>query len=181
MANDFTTLCQEILKRKLRIGCPNFEWGTGKRFRSSGKGWSWVEIDVYGENVGFIVCIEFEMHRRRPESNAVKLFELLEGSRGVYPFAGTKILIIHIFSPFYEVGPFFKRSNWCEVIIPDRFNSIDVTYRTFRWNLERFPQVRKACQVLPDSKNDFPPSAQLDEAISTLAKELGRVISKWAT
>ena len=90
MASDFTTSCQEILMKELRIGCPNFEWGTAKRFSSSGKGWSWVEIDIFGESAGLIACIEFEMHRRRPESNAVKLFELLEGSRGVYPFAGNK-------------------------------------------------------------------------------------------
>ncbi|MGA8848988.1 MAG: hypothetical protein WB564_04090 [Dehalococcoidia bacterium] len=181
MASDFTTSCQEILKRELRTTCPDFEWDIEKRFKSSGKGWDSVKIDIYGENAGFVVCIEFEMQRRNPQFNAVKLFQLLEGSRDVHPFAGTKILIIHIFSPFYEVNPFFKQKRGCEVIMPGKFESIDVTYRTFRWNLDGFPEVRKACQVLPDSKNDFPPSAQLDEAISALAKDLGRIIGEWAS
>jgi len=180
MASDFTTSCQEILKRELWTTCPNFEWKIGKRINSSGKVGKWVDIDIYGENTGFVVCIEFEMHRRNARDNAGKLFELLEGPRGVYTFAERKILIIHIFSPFYEVDPHFEEPYWCEQIMPGQFESIDVTYRVLRWNLCRFPKVCTACLRLPTSMNDFPPSAQLDEAISTLAKELGRIISKWA-
>jgi hypothetical protein len=181
VASDFTILCQEMLKKELQIRCPNFEWETGKRIESRGRNWKWVEIDIHGENAGFVVCIEFEMHRRNPQSNAAKLHELLKGLRDVQPFKPREILIIHIFSPFYEVGPFFEQSNWCEVIMPHMFESIGVTYRTCRWELDRFPEVRKACQVLPASKNNFPPSAQLDEAISALAKDPGRIIDEWAS
>jgi hypothetical protein len=180
MAHAFRTLCQEKLQKELQIRCPNLEWETGKRIESSGKNWKRVEIDIYGENAGFVVCVEFEMHRRNSQDNALKLFELLEGSQDIYLWKGKKVLIIHIFSPFYEVDPHRNQLKGCEAIMPKKFESIGVSYQTFRWNLDRFCKVCKACLTLPDSKNHFPPSTELDEAISALAKELRGIIDKWA-
>jgi hypothetical protein len=172
MANPFTTLCQDSLKKKLKSECPYFEWSREKRLTS-------IYVDIYGAKVGSVVCIELEMYRRQPDSNATKLWEFFEGSRDIYPFVGRRILVVHIFSPFYEVGPFFKWSNFCEVMMPEKFKSRNVTYMTFRWNLDRFPKVRKACQVASNSQKDFPPQGQLDMAISTLVKDLGRIIREW--
>ena len=54
-----------------------------------------------------------------------------------------------------------------------------------RYGVPRFldscPSVRKACQVLPESSDHFPPDKELKGAIDELANEMKAHISNWET
>ena len=168
MANEFTTLCIDSLRPKLEESYPNYAWVTERSLNIEN---ARISIDISGENTKSTILIEFEMHRRRPDYNAGKLVKM-EPEK--------ETLIIHIFSPFYEVGTYHKRAKFCEEIMSEQFNKKkNITYRTFRWNLDGLHTVRKACQVLPDSKKEFPSDKDIDEAIIMLTKDLKEIIAKW--
>jgi hypothetical protein len=166
MANEFTTLCIRTLKARMEEECPNYNWDTERRLPVSD---GTASIDICGEDTKSVL-IELEMHRGHPENNAGKLLGM--NRRG-------DLLVLHIFSPYYEVTPRYEQASFCEHVLPGQFSEVGISYKTCRWNLDKFPNVRKACQVLPDSKKDFPPDNEIGEAIEELAKELKQVILQW--
>ena len=167
MADEFTTLCIKSLKEKLEEEFPNYDWCTEQTLKNTE---SRISVDIYGENDRSIIILEFEMYRRRPDNNASKLFDFKE------ILMRKKVIIIHVFSPFYEVKPHYRRAKFCETILPEQFRQRNINYATFRWNLSKFPDVHKKCQN-PDV--DFPPEKDIQKAITTLARALKEIIVKW--
>jgi hypothetical protein len=78
--------------------------------------------------------------------------------------------------PFYEVKPHYRQAKFCEEILPQQFRQRNINYITFRWNLDKLPSVHRKCQN-PDV--NFPPAKDTQKAITTLAKDLKEIISKW--
>ncbi len=169
MADEFTTLCVNSLKARMEE-YRKYTWYTEQSLNDINN--ARMSIDIYGEAPESRIIVEFEMCRRRPDNNAYKLLNL---------GTGKKQLILHIFSPFYEVNPHYKWANFCEKVLPAEFKKANVTYATYRWNLDKLPIVRKACQVLPNSRKEFPPVKDIEDAITTLAKDLKAIISRWET
>ena len=178
MAHRFTIQCLNGLKSRLESDFKSVQWDTEKRFQSTGVAWTWVDVDIYGDNAESVIFIEFEMYRRNPEDNAVKLGELLTQRRNAAPFAQKEILVLHVFSPFYEVDPHLRKSNLCEGVMPVKFRALGATYATCRWRLGQFPEVLKACQSTSNADN-FSHNTQLDQALDMLAKDLGNMIRDW--
>ena len=168
MADEFTTLCIKTLRERIEEECPNYTWVTEKRFEVSG---GTASIDICGENTKSVL-IELEIHRGDPRNNAEKLLRMNRRR---------DVLVLHIFSPYYEVTPHHKFASFCEHILPEQFGKVGISYKTLRWKLDKLPNVRKACQVLPDSRKDFPPHSEIKEAIEELAKDLKQLILEWET
>jgi hypothetical protein len=176
MAHWLTTMCEDELRARLVLECANLRWTVQQALGGVGTPGGRVLVDVYGESDDLVVCIELEMHRHFPGDNAVKLHQLLQANRQTHPFDGKKVFVLQVFSPFYEVGPFFERSNECERMWPGAFRAFDVTYFAFRWNLDEFREIRKICQVLPDLAIDSQHQRQLRRALVLLASDLGDII-----
>jgi hypothetical protein len=95
--HSYTEFCTSELRQCLRAECADFEWASGetniqgKEFRT--------QIDVSGERDNLVILVQFEMHRSNVSSNTLKMAYCLDNDRS---FKGKEILILHVFSPFYE-------------------------------------------------------------------------------
>lgn len=167
MANSFTTLCVDILKTTMERACPGYDWYAEQSVSVDG---ARISVDICAAKGESRVYIEFEMHRRHPDRNVYKLIKMATGK---------KSLILHIFSPFYEVGTYYSRTRECETTVRDGLRKEGIPYVPLRWDLDSCPSVRKACQVLPESSDHFPPDNEIKGAIAELAKELKAHISDW--
>lgn len=92
----FTEFCMTELRVCLRSECQQLNWTDeetieGRDFRTS--------FDVCGKNEEHVVLIQFEMHREGAATNVLKAAYCLESSNS---FKGKSVLIVHIFSPFFE-------------------------------------------------------------------------------
>jgi len=166
MANDFTTSCIRTLRARLEEECPNYTWNAEQSLQASD---GIARIDICGENTKS-VFIELEIHRGDPRNNAGKLLGMDRCGES---------LVLHIFSPYYETTPHYEKARFCEHVLPEKFGKVGICYRTLRWSLDTFPNVRRACQVLPESRKDFPPDDEFRGAIEELAKDLKQLILQW--
>jgi hypothetical protein len=167
MANEFTDSCIRVLKQNLVNELPNYAWVIEKPFANNK---SRISIDIFGENDKSFVLIEFEMGRRKPINNALKLVDFVD------VFTKKKNLLIHVFSPFYEVKPHYSQLVKCEQLLPVGLSRMNVDYVAIRWDLDQFPMVRKKCQNLDF---DNPLETELKEAISALTGDLKVIVPKW--
>ena len=169
MADQFTTYCENVLWTSMERHCPSYAWSVRRSLTVNGER---VVVDVYGEHrqAERTVCVELEVHRRRPQMNAVKLYRAGKG---------TELLVLHVFSPFYEDGTPLTWRQDCETLLRAGLQRKGISYVTLPWKLSHLPSVEWACRVLPPSSNHFPPDNEIKKAIDELAKELQERISDW--
>jgi hypothetical protein len=95
--DEYTEFCVSELRKALRLECSKFEWAEAEK-TIEGADFT-TRVDVYGEDDGCVVLIQFEMHRGAASTNALKAACCLEND---YRFRGKQILVLHVLSPFYE-------------------------------------------------------------------------------
>ena len=169
MADQFTTYCEDVLWKSMEMHCPSYAWWVRRSLTVNGQR---VVVDVYGEHrqAERTVCVELEVHRGHPQMNAVKLAKADKD---------TELLVLHVFSPFYEHGTPRTWRQECETLLREGLQRNGISYVTLPWKLSHVPSVERACQVLPQSSNHFPPDNEIRGAIDELAKELKAHISDW--
>jgi hypothetical protein len=199
---EYTEFCVSKLRECISSECPDFQWGYGEE-TIEGRNLT-TRIDIYGKNNGQVILIQFEMHREGFSTNVIKAAYCLENNprfrekqililHVLSPFSekperfqyGTEEGSDSEFLKFKhktETRPSGRQKAYVHkllcLFLKQRgiLDSATTTYEIREWDLDDFPEVRKATIVLP-SRGHFP--AKTEEAISILARGLGELIKNW--